>query len=157
MKYFISTLLLLSSTFSLGGESNETIDAEIREIEAEIQANEQKYNYGKNLKSLTEATELKEELKNYINSCLEEITAAENMAVARDAREGTALMNFSITPSGTIKNIKVIKSSGNHATDQAIHQAILNASPCIKFPATLENNTREISTTKNITYIKASR
>lgn len=152
MKYLISILLLLNPAFSLGGEPNEALDVEIREIEAEIQANEQKYKNRPNLESLAEV----KEFSNYINSCLKEIAAPENMAATRDAREGTALISFSIYPSGIIKNIETVKSSGSYATDRAIHQAILNASPCQKFPAALKNNTREISTTRKITYIKAS-
>lgn len=152
MKYLISIILLLIPTLSLGSGPSKDLDAEIREIEAEIQANQQKYKDRPNSGSLAKA----QELSNYINSCMKEIEAPENMAAIRQAREGTALISFSIYPSGIIKNIKTVKSSGNHVTDRAINQAILNASPCPKFPATLQDGTREISTTRKITYIKAA-
>lgn len=152
MKYLISILLLINPVLSLGGESNEALGAEVLKLEAEIQANEQIYQNRPRLNSLGEA----KELKSYIDSCLSEILAPENMTAASDARYGTALMRFSIYPSGAIKNIETVKSSGSYATDRAIHQIIIDASPCQKFPETFKGSMRKISATRNITYLKAS-
>ena len=152
MKYLISIILLINPVFSLGDESNDALGEEIRKLEAEIQANEQLYQNRPRVNSLGED----KELKNYINSCLNEIIAPENMTAVKEARDGTALIRFSIYPSGTIKNIETVKSSGSYATDRAIHKVIIDASPCQKFPETFKNSMRKISATRNITYIKAS-
>lgn len=133
MKYLISILLLLNPTLSLGGEQSGSLNAEIRALEAELQEDQREYKDRPNLTSLATA----KEVSHYIKACMKKVVAPENMAASREAKEGTASKSLTIYPSGIIKNIGTVKSSGNHATDKAIHQTILNASPCQEFPETL--------------------
>ena len=54
------------------------------------------------------------------------------------------VVTFEIFKDGSVKNIKVIKSSGNFALDQSAQRAILASVPLPKLPAEYEHNSANL-------------
>lgn len=164
----ILTIFLAIFLTTLSAHSNETshtprvaiennpdaLSKEIQELEAEIQKDMHLY---QNRPRMRPSDSLKNNNENsireYADDCYRKILNVANLKILKGAKEGAVAARFEIYPSGHVKNIKIIESSGNPATDETIRQAILLAAPFNEFSEKIKK-VKSIAVTRRFTFKK---
>ncbi len=134
---------------------------EIASLEAQLEFQRQEYAKRPRVKRLTSASTKSHSDAVYLANWRRKIEAVGNLNYPQEAQQnqlyGSLRMMVSILPDGSVKEIKILHSSGNRILDDAAVRIVQLAAPFQKFPVEMRKNTDQLEIIRTWKFEKTAR
>ncbi|WP_299197385.1 energy transducer TonB [uncultured Amphritea sp.] len=134
---------------------------EIASLEAQLEFQRQEYAKRPRVKRLTSASTKSHSDAVYLANWRRKIESVGNLNYPQEAQQnqlyGSLRMMVSILPDGSVKEIKILHSSGNRILDDAAVRIVQLAAPFQKFPMEMRKNTDQLEIIRTWKFEKTAR
>ncbi|WP_432471682.1 TonB family protein [Amphritea sp. HPY] len=134
---------------------------EIASLEAQLELQRQEYAKRPRVKRLTSASTRSHSDAVYLDNWRKKIEATGNLNYPEQARRqqlyGSLRLMVSVLPDGSVKEIRILHSSGNKVLDDAAVRIVQMASPFQQFPIEMRKNTDILEIIRTWKFEKSTR